>query len=181
MATFSDLKIALSTVEPTVGRNTSHLDVAFGLAVKLTAAAKARTVYFIGNGGSAGIASHMAADFMKNGGFKAMCFNDPALLTCLGNDLGYENVFSEPVRRFAQAGDLLFAISSSGRSSNIINAAMQANVSGMVVVTLSGFDRDNPLRKLGTINFYVPSHAYGVVEISHLAICHEILDRVNAG
>src|SRR5258705_13478726 len=50
---------------------------------------------FLGNGGSAGIASHLAIDFCKNGGLRAQAFNDPAALTCLGNDLGYENVFAK--------------------------------------------------------------------------------------
>jgi hypothetical protein len=54
---------------------------------------------FIGNGGSAAIASHMAIDFTKNGGMPAMCFNDGAALTCLGNDLGYEEVFAGAASR----------------------------------------------------------------------------------
>ena len=135
-----------------------------------------RRVFFVGNGGSAGICSHMAADWLKNGRFAAMCFNDPAALTCFANDLGYQYVFSEPLSFFGQSGDLLFAISSSGKSPNIINAASAARERGIGVVTLTGFDADNPLRRMGDINFYVPDHRYGYVECAHQCILHAILD-----
>lgn len=151
-------------------------------AVDIVSAAKygRRRFFFVGNGASASIASHMAADFLKTGGMKAQCFNDGALLTCLANDLGYEHCFDVPLGIHAQTGDLLFAISSSGVSRNIINAAQSANALGLVVITLSGFAPDNPLRKLGAVNFYVPSDRYGVVEVVHHAICHAILDEVVA-
>src|SRR5215472_15027346 len=68
----------------------------------------------IGNGGSAAIASHLATDYTKNGGIRTLAFNDGAMLTCLSNDLGYENVFAKQIEMFAQKGDLLLAVSSSG-------------------------------------------------------------------
>jgi D-sedoheptulose 7-phosphate isomerase len=126
---------------------------------------------FIGNGGSAAIASHMATDFCKNGGMRAMAFNDSALLTCLGNDHGYEQVFRRPVELFADAGDILIAISSSGRSENILLGVQEARRKGCIVITLSGFDQDNPLSSLGDCNFYVASHHYGPVEVVHHSIC----------
>ena len=61
-------------------------------------------IMFVGNGGSAGIASHLAIDFSKNGGLRALAFNDPSALTCLGNDLGYENVFAKQLDFHARAG-----------------------------------------------------------------------------
>lgn len=136
------------------------------------------SVYFIGNGGSAAIASHMAADFGKNGRFRALCFNDGAALTCLGNDLGYEFVFADPLSRYCSYGDLLVAVSSSGQSENIIEGVWAAKRCGAEVITLSGFDADNPLRIEGKVNFYVPAQEYGTVEIAHLAILHSILDRL---
>ena len=145
--------------------------------VKLAKAAN-KAFYFIGNGGSAAIASHMAADWMKNGGMRAMAFNDGAALTCLSNDLGYERVFSVPLQRFANQGDVLFAVSSSGQSQNILEAASLGERLLLNVVTLSGFRPDNLLRRLGKHNFYVPSMKYGVVEIAHLAILHSLLDEV---
>ena len=131
---------------------------------------------FVGNGGSAAIASHMAIDYSKNGRLPSMAFNDGASLTCLGNDLGYENVFAEQIKLFAKPEDQLFAISSSGASANILAAVEQASEAGCRVVTLSGFRPDNPLRSQGDLNWYVRSPEYGFVEISHLVICHAILD-----
>ena len=131
---------------------------------------------FIGNGGSAAIASHMAIDYSKNGRLPSLAFNDGSALTCLGNDLGFENVFAEQIKLHARQGDLLFAISSSGASANILAAVKQAKESGCQVITLSGFSADNPLRVQGTLNWYVESSEYGFVEISHLVICHAILD-----
>jgi D-sedoheptulose 7-phosphate isomerase len=131
---------------------------------------------FIGNGGSAGIASHLAIDYSKNGNLRALAFNDAAALTCLANDLGYENVFATQIDLHARPGDHLIAISSSGASANILRGVEAARRRDCGVVTLSGFKADNPLRGLGDVNFYVPHDAYGFVEIAHLALCHAVLD-----
>lgn len=131
---------------------------------------------FIGNGGSAGMCSHMAIDYSKNGGIRSMAFNDGAALTCLGNDLGYENVFAKQVELHARSGDMLIAISSSGKSANILKAVDVAHEADCFVLTLSGFKSNNPLRTFGDINFYVDSAEYGFVEITHLALVHAILD-----
>lgn len=150
------------------------------LAVRIMVEAKRarRTVFFIGNGGSAAIASHMAADFLKNGGIAAQCFTDGPLTTCLANDLGYEQVYARPIAMHARPGDVLVAISSSGRSPNIISAVDAALKLDLQVIGLSGFDEDNPLRSKSDVDFYVPSHRYGLVEVCHHAICHAILDAV---
>tara|TARA_B100000959_G_C14902737_1_gene591655 strand:+ start:517 stop:1110 length:594 start_codon:yes stop_codon:yes gene_type:complete len=140
-----------------------------------------RKIIFIGNGASASIASHMSTDFWKNGSMRAIAFNDAALLTCLSNDCGYENVFGKSVEMFADEGDILVAISSSGKSENILNGVREARKRGVHVVTLSGFGSDNPLCGMGDINFYVPDGTYGAVEILHLSVCHCILDIVIMG
>lgn len=137
-----------------------------------------RTIYFIGNGGSAAIASHMAADFLKNGNVAAQCFNDGALTTCLANDLGYENVFARPLLLHGKKGDVLVAISSSGQSKSILSAVEVAKTKGMGVIVLSGFSPDNPLRAMGDVSFYVPYDNYGTVEICHHAIIHAVLDEM---
>jgi D-sedoheptulose 7-phosphate isomerase len=149
-------------------------------AVQLCIEAKKRKsrFFFIGNGGSAAIASHMAADFLKAGGVAAQCFNDGALLTCLANDLGYEQAFARPLSLHGRERDVLFAISSSGKSKSITNAAETAQSMGMKIVTLSGFTPDNRLRALGHVNFYVSSSRYGLVEVAHHAICHSVLDAM---
>ena len=133
-------------------------------------------IIFVGNGGSAGICSHLAIDFSKNGGLRAMAFNDPSALTCLGNDLGYENVFAKQIEFHGRSGDLLVAISSSGRSPNILKAVKAAKAANCKVITFSGFTEDNDLRSAGDVNFFVRSKEYGFVEVAHLALCHAVLD-----
>lgn len=133
-------------------------------------------VVFVGNGGSAAICSHMAVDYSKNGNIRALALNDGAMLTCLGNDYGYEEVFARQIDMHCREGDVLFAISSSGRSRNIINAVSAAQQRKLVVITLSGFSENNTLRATGDMNFYLRNDQYGFVEIGHLALCHAILD-----
>lgn len=138
--------------------------------------ANRKKLMFIGNGGSAGIAMHALADYANAGGFKTVDFYNPALLTCMANDYGYENVFAKPIEMFAESGDTLFAISSSGKSPNILKAADAAKARGCYIVTFSGFDADNSLRKMGNLNFYTPSTHYGFVELAHQTLIHCILD-----
>src|SRR3984885_8964265 len=91
---------------------------------------------FVGNGGSAAIASHMATDYSKNGGVRSLALNDASMLTCLGNDLGYDRVFAKQIELHARAGDLAIVISSSGRSPNIISAVEAAAAAGCTIATL---------------------------------------------
>lgn len=137
-----------------------------------------KKIIFIGNGASAAISSHMSTDYWKNGGIRAIAFNDSSLLTCVGNDYGYQHVFEKPVEMFADSGDILIAISSSGKSENILRGAQAAIASGCQVITFSGFKNDNPLRKMGDFNFYADSPSYGPVEITHLSLCHCICDLI---
>lgn len=139
---------------------------------------KGGKVILIGNGGSAAIASHIAVDLLKNCHVPALAFNDASFLTCIGNDLGYEEVFAKPVSMLGNAADVLIAISSSGKSANILKAVDASLMNSMGIVTLSGMSKDNPLRKKGEVNFYVPSSSYGYVEIVHLAICHCIVEKI---
>lgn len=133
---------------------------------------------FIGNGASATISSHMATDYTKNGSIRAVAFNDSSLLTCFANDYGYEHLFEKAIEFYAEPGDILIAISSSGRSPNILNAAKMATQMCCTVITLSGFKSDNPLRQMGGLNYYVPKDNYSYIEILHHAICHLLLDGV---
>lgn len=135
-------------------------------------------VMFIGNGGSAGIADHMAEDFTKAGGMRSVTFNNGALLTCLANDYSFEEVFYQAVKMYGDAGDVLVAISSSGKSPNILNGVKAAREQRCSIVTLSGFQADNPLRSMGDYNVYVPAAAYGTVEITHYLFLHALLDSI---
>lgn len=134
--------------------------------------------YFIGNGGSAAIAIHMTADFLKNGGMTTVGMYDAATLTCLGNDFGYEYVFSKQLELLVKPGDLLVAISSSGNSENIIRAIHMAHEKGAKVLTFTGFQDDNCAKQLGEYNLYVPSMEYGIVESLHNMILQQVVDSL---
>ena len=135
-------------------------------------------IIFIGNGGSAAIASHMTADYMKNGGMNTYSLYDNAVMTCMGNDYGFEYVFSKPLSFIGKENDLLVAISSSGNSQNIINAINVARDNGMDVITFTGFKSDNKAKQLGDINVYVPSEKYGIVESIHTIMLQQIVDLI---
>lgn len=139
-----------------------------------------KKIVFIGNGGSAAISSHQAVDYWKNGGMRAIAFNDTSLLTCISNDYSYAQVFEKPIEMFADPGDVLIAISSSGKSENILRGVKAFKAFGNQAVTMSGFKPDNPLRSTGDVNFYVPAPtgAYGFVEIAHLVLCHMFVDLI---
>lgn len=179
---FSNLKDTFSKIIVTDYGNKEFslaegIEKAISLIISQTA--KDNKVIFIGNGGSASIASHMAIDFWKNGGMKALSFNDSSQLTCLSNDYGYQYVFEKPIRVFAAPGDVLVAISSSGCSENILRAVSAAKEGRCRVITMSGFNPENPLRySNGDLNFYIPVQSYGFVEIIHQAICHCVLDLI---
>ena len=136
-----------------------------------------RGLYIIGNGGRAATASHAVIDFMNVGKISAHTLHDSATFTCMANDYGYENAFSNIVKLTVKTKDILIAISSSGQSKNIIDAAESAKQLDATVITLSGLETNNPLRKMGDINFWSYSNDYGMVEIAHQFILHNISDR----
>ena len=158
---------------------TISLDDGADRAVQLILATGAGSgkVMAIGNGGSAAIASHMQNDLCKAVGVRSLVFTEQPLLTALANDDGYETVFETPVKLWAEPGDVLIAISSSGRSQNILRAVQAAIERRFEVVTFSGFDEDNPLRSMGAVNFHVASAVYGLVENVHGALTHFLTDR----
>lgn len=137
-----------------------------------------KQVFFIGNGGSAAISSHMTADFMKNGGMKTYSLYDNSVTTCMGNDYGYEYIFSRPLEFLGNRGDLLVAISSSGNSQNIVNALQVAHKKGLEIITLSGFERNNRIINMGRYNIYVPVSRYGMIESIHNLILQQIVDTI---
>lgn len=139
-----------------------------------------KKIMVIGNGGSAAIAAHLHNDLSKAVGVRSLCFQDTPLLTALSNDEGYERGYERGVEQWAQAGDVLVAVSSSGRSANILRAAAAAGERGCRLLTLTGFAPDNPLRKLGEVNFHVPCAQYGLVELAHGVIAHYVTDAAMA-
>jgi D-sedoheptulose 7-phosphate isomerase len=154
------------------------VDDAIGRVVETILAAKAggSKILLIGNGGSAAIVSHMQNDLCKAVGVRAMVFHESPLLMALSNDHGYETVFERQIGLWAEAGDVLIAISSSGESPNILRGVGTAASRGCRVITLSGFTPTNRLRQLGDINVYVPAATYGYVELTHQVLVHCITD-----
>jgi D-sedoheptulose 7-phosphate isomerase len=138
-----------------------------------------RSIFFLGNGGSNSIASHMMEDYMKLAGFPTYSFSDAALITCYANDFGYEKAMAEWLKLYFTEKDLLVAISSSGESKNIINAVNFAKSKGGNVITLSAFKQGNSLKQLGDINFHIDVSSYGIAECYHQVILHIILDSLD--
>jgi D-sedoheptulose 7-phosphate isomerase len=141
--------------------------------------ADGKKVIIAGNGGSAAIASHCAVDFSKNAHIRCVNFNETGLVTCLSNDYGYERWIEKALELYADGGDLIILISSSGKSINMVKAADYARSKDHVLVTFTGFLSDNPLKMRGDLNFWVDSRAYNIVEMTHqmwlLAVCDLII------
>ncbi len=147
-------------------------------SVLLQTREKGGIVYIIGNGGSAGIASHFYTDLIKTLEIPASTLVDSNLLTCIGNDYGYEFVYSSPLKTLMKEEDLLVAISSSGKSRNILHATDVARQKSAQVITLSGFLENNPLRKSGDLNFWLDARDYGLVETGHFFLLHTMIDHL---
>ena len=137
-----------------------------------------KKIIFAGNGGSAAMASHVAVDLTKNAGVRAINFNEADLITCFANDYGYEEWVAKSVEFYGDGGDVLVLISSSGRSVNMLKAAETAKMMRINVITFSGFDPGNPLRQSGTLNFWVDSRAYNIVEMTHHIWLLAVVDMI---
>lgn len=136
------------------------------------------TIFFVGNGASASMASHVSADLAKNGKVHTQGFFDLSLITAIANDISYEDVFAEPLRNRMEKGDVLVAISSSGNSPNVVKAIKQAKQLGGVVISVSAMSENNKIRQMGDLNFYVPATSYGMAETCHAALLHYWIDLV---
>ena len=136
-------------------------------------------VIIIGNGGSNSVASHIAQDYTKMLGKKAISFSDASRLTCYINDFGRDEAYVEFIKHFWEGGTMVILISSSGNSMNIVNAAQHCIDNDYPYMALSGFDVDNKLNSLGKHHFryHTKSHDYGVVESAHLIMLHTILPK----
>lgn len=139
---------------------------------------KYKNIIILGNGGSNAIASHMAQDYTKMLGKRAIAFGDTPQLSCYANDYGYANAYKMFLEHYLLPNSLVILISSSGNSMSILNAAEYC-VGKADMVTMSGFDPNNSLRVRYTdsslIHFYVPSHDYGIVELMHNLILHSAI------
>jgi len=148
-----------------------------------TARANGRHIFVCGNGGSASTASHFACDMVKGASyqreerFRIMALTDSLpTLTAYSNDVGYEVVFEEHLKNFAQSGDLVMAISGSGNSPNVVRAVEYANSIGCRTLALTGRD-GGKLGPLAQLHIQVPVPHMGRIEDAHMVICHMIAYR----
>lgn len=144
---------------------------------------KKNRVYCIGNGGSASISNHFVCDLVKGENYNKR-FNMVSLtsnieiITAISNDIKYEDIFSFQLSKYANNKDLLIAISSSGKSKNIIKAIKMAKKKQMNVVSLTGFN-GGETSKISDININVRSNNYGVIEDIHSFIMHSICQKLH--
>ena len=122
------------------------------------------------------MASHVSVDLTEAAEMRAINFNEADLLTCFANDYGYEHWVAKALEFYADEGDLVILISSSGQSPNMLNGAKQAREMGLPILTLSGFRSDNLLRTMGDLNLWVDSTAYNIVEMTHHVWLLAIID-----
>jgi len=145
-----------------------------------------RMVYLFGNGGSAALASHFACDLGKgatNGSskrFKVMAFTDNVpLMTAWANDARYEDIFAEQLVNFVQPDDLVFAISCSGKSPNVVKALGVAREAGAFTIGLTGF-QGGDMKTLCDLCLVVPSDNMQIIEDLHLSITHAVFTALRA-
>jgi len=141
-------------------------------------------VFSCGNGGSAAIANHMQCDHLK--GVRTATDIAPRvvslstnieLLTAIANDIGYEDIFAYQLQSQSTEGDVLIAISSSGRSANIVRALAWARDHGLRTIALTGFDGGDA-RLLADVSIHVDGANYGIIEDIHEAIMHALAQYI---
>ncbi len=146
-----------------------------------------RKILSCGNGGSAGDAQHFSSEMLnrferERPGLPAMALTtDTSTLTSIANDYAYDEVFAKQVRALGQAGDVLLAISTSGNSTNVVQAIKAAHDRGMRVVALTGNEGGEMAINLaeGDVEIRVPSPVTARVQEVHLLAIHCICDAID--
>jgi D-sedoheptulose 7-phosphate isomerase len=143
-----------------------------------------QTLFVFGNGGSAALASHSACDFGKgtvangNRRFRVMSLTDNVpLMTAWANDQRYEDIFAEQLRTFVRSGDVVFAISGSGNSANVLNGLQVARDCGAQTVGLTGF-KGGKMKVLCDLCVVIPSDNMQLIEDFHIAVTHSIFTNL---
>lgn len=134
------------------------------------------TIYACGNGGSACDAAHLVEELVarykrNRPGIRAMHFMDAGMLTCWGNDIGFDDAFARYAETFCTARDILVAISTSGNSNNVLKAVEAAKAKGTKVIVLTGKD-GGKLAPLGDVSLVVPSQATERIQEVHITCIH---------
>lgn len=140
---------------------------------------KKNKALIFGNGGSSVIASHFSVDLTKNAKIRCVNFNEADLLTCFSNDYGYEKWVEKSIEYYADKGDLIILISSSGKSKNMINAAkfVKKNKVGKLI-TFTGNKKNNNLSKYSNLSFWVNSKSYNYIENLHQFLLLTVVDLI---
>jgi D-sedoheptulose 7-phosphate isomerase len=137
-----------------------------------------KKIIIFGNGGSSSISSHFSVDLTKNGKVRCLNLNEYNLITCFSNDYGFEKWIEKALYYYADKGDLIILISSSGNSKNMLNAAKFANKKKLFLTTFTGMKKNNSLKKLGDLNLWVDSKAYNMIENIHQMWLLAIVDMI---
>jgi len=175
----SELNVILNSAEAKIDGKKVNLGIALDIFEKFFVEVKEKksNVWWVGNGGSSAICSHLSQDVLNKLGIKSFCFSDASLVTCMANDFGYEDVYSKPLTVYLQKNDLLIAISSSGESKNILNCVDYAKKNNINVITLSAFDKNNQLwNRDAALSLFLECDLYGHAEIGHAALCHAVIE-----
>lgn len=175
-----ELEMYVSELQKAVGK--SDFDTLSKIAEMIFATRKAGTkIYSAGNGGSAATASHIANDLLKGCrvdeqiGFRAFSLSDTVpVITCLGNDYSYDEVYSIQLETYGQPGDLLIVFSGSGNSENIVRAVKKAKSLGMKSIGFLGRD-GGKLKDLCDIYILAPTNSMEQIEDIHLSYEHAIV------
>jgi len=139
-----------------------------------------------GNGGSAAIANHTVCDMTKgthvHGADQLRCHSltsNVPMLTAIGNDISYDDVFSTQLGYYAKPGDAVLLVSSSGNSPNVLKACEKANGMGLPTIAFVGF-KGGKLRELAKVSVWIPIENYGIVEDAHQSLIHCLSQYVKA-
>ena len=145
----------------------------------LNARKKGSKILIFGNGGSAAIANHFTLDITKTTSIRCINLNESSIITAFANDFGYENWVAKSIKYYADNGDLLILISSSGESKNMLNAVKTAKKKKFSkILTFTGFNSKNSLKKIGDINIWINSKVYNVIENSHQFYLLMLVDMI---
>ncbi|HEX3040328.1 MAG TPA: SIS domain-containing protein [Caproiciproducens sp.] len=174
---FAEIEAYFETLKTTVDQ-VDRKEIQKAMEVLVKARDQKKYIFIMGNGGSAATASHYAGDFNKGLSlnrekrFRFVALNDnaPTVLS-LANDVSYDAIFVEQLKNFLDDGDVVIAISGSGNSKNIINAAEYAKQKGNTVIGMTGYS-GGKLKELSDIQLHVPLDNMQVVEDVHMVFCH---------
>jgi D-sedoheptulose 7-phosphate isomerase len=176
----SQLREAANTLEQFLSQKVTLQNIEKAAAIMSQSFKNGCKVISCGNGGSHCDAMHFAEELTgryreNRKPFPAIAISDPSHISCVGNDFGYEHIFSRYIEGLGNIGDVLLAISTSGNSANIINAVETAKTKGMKVIALTGKD-GGKIGPLADIEIRVPHSGYADrIQEVHIKVIHMLI------